>query len=160
MAESVSTERASISVTVEADVRFSYLKEKVMQLQVWREEGGALFRELQAVAAEIMGGVARACGRRFGELLREDGAPALSALGCYELSGGKSGGNYNVVYGRGCSLGELDDGSGRGNSFKGENNHRCNSDVLAPEGCRICYERYSSYSTQEVSTMSTVSGMS
>ena len=45
---------------------------------MWREE--ALFRALQAVAAELMADIARACDARYAELITQPGGEALAAF--------------------------------------------------------------------------------
>ncbi len=118
---------ASPGTMAEANVRFAYLKGKVMQLQVWREDGGALFGELQAVAADIMGVVARACTSRFTELLSEDGARSLAALGCGVHSEKNLG--DGLVHGQG------------GRSGDEENEHRCKLNGLSQEDNGTCCKR-------------------
>jgi hypothetical protein len=68
--------------TASIGARFEFFAGRVMRLQIWREDDGALFRELQSIARELMGRVGEACDRRYQALMREPRGPELEALAC------------------------------------------------------------------------------
>jgi hypothetical protein len=51
-----------------------------MQVAVWQEGGGQLFRELKEVIQGFMDALARQCDDRFAALMREPGGPELEGL--------------------------------------------------------------------------------
>jgi hypothetical protein len=69
-------------VEITAGARFEFFSGRVMRLQIWREDDGALFRELQGIARELMGHVGEACDLRYRALMEEPRGPELEALTC------------------------------------------------------------------------------
>ena len=60
--------------------RFAYFVDKVRPLQVWRDDGGALFLQLKGIAQGLMDGVARACDERYAVLVAEPCGRELAAF--------------------------------------------------------------------------------
>jgi len=51
-------------------------------VQIWREDGGALFYELQEIVQRFMDNLAQRCDTRYRELLMEPGGSELERLAC------------------------------------------------------------------------------
>jgi hypothetical protein len=60
--------------------RFTYFVDKVRPLQIWRDDGGALFLQLKRIAQRLMDGVARACNERYAALVAEPCGRQLAAF--------------------------------------------------------------------------------
>jgi hypothetical protein len=73
--------------------RFRYFVGRVSKARLWSDDGGVLFRRLQAAAEELMGGIAVLCHARYEELRAEAEGAALVALPSYpERAEGTEGG--------------------------------------------------------------------
>jgi hypothetical protein len=71
---------AKITRSSGAQKRFAYFVDKVCPLQVWRDDGGALFLQLKTITQRLMDGVAFACNERYSALVTEPCGRELSAF--------------------------------------------------------------------------------